>query len=507
MPLPRPSLRPGLRWGRAIAAAFLSSCSFGALSLHAAPQVSSERLFSVSGHDYNSSLYNYSAVTRRGDRVFSTWISPDLKLMTGHWDRNHGLTATAIDIPDAPANLPADVGGLNGGIVDDVHRLPSLGVDRDGYVHVVGNHHNSNWQYWISKNPLDTAGGFDFYGGRSDQDNTPNNYDTGNIVGGNFITYPRFFYDRNGEMYVRYRQRARLDFSLSPGLTGAAVAKYNAENRTYDRLGGDPIQDAYPHKSLAWNLTGRGGPANAPETGWYQTYRTHVHFDADNTMHLVYVSYDEGTLSEGNPPFISDRGSGGTHAIYAKSYDGGQTFYHADGTPYDMSETGGFINHANADTIILDTDRGSLTSTSYLDTFADGRVIYSYQRGEIGLMQIFDPQLGVWQEPTVLPGITAAHRTRVIVGPDDILLATAFDGAYWSLDQGDTWSRLTELEPQSVDVSRFREAGELLFTYQDNSLGQFEVHRLTIAIPEPTTAGLLLIGLAGLAGCRRPFHP
>lgn len=98
--------------------------------------------------------------------------------------------------------------------LDDMyHTQASIAIDKEGYLHVVYNMHNMPWQYVVSKKPGDITS-FDFKGDKislaekstvKHLNKTPFPSIGTAAIPGNQITYPAFFYDRQGEIYLTYR--------------------------------------------------------------------------------------------------------------------------------------------------------------------------------------------------------------------------------------------------------------------------------------------------------------
>ena len=136
--------------------------------------------------------------------------------------------------------------------LDDGHNGPAVGIDRDGYIHVVGNmHHSPNsfppgstnpyyqyaWQYKVSDQP-ENISSFTFVGS-----------DPARTIPGTSITYPFFARDHNGVLFVSFR--IRVNNGWDPGDLGAAIARYDADTRSWTMLGGTD----YLHgtKTFFWN--------------------------------------------------------------------------------------------------------------------------------------------------------------------------------------------------------------------------------------------------------------
>jgi len=132
-------------------------------------------------------------------------------------------------------------------VYDPWHTPPAVGIDRDGFIHVAYNMHNTPWQYKVSKNPHDISD-FDFKGQSiSDREIDSWQYEnktsfpnlgTGAIPG-NQITYPSFSNDSERNLYVSYRFASKPKRTFSQRAMSAGVAKYDADTKTWSAIGGD----------------------------------------------------------------------------------------------------------------------------------------------------------------------------------------------------------------------------------------------------------------------------
>jgi hypothetical protein len=214
----------------------------------------------------------------------------------------------------------------------DGHHLFSIGIDRDGYIHVLGDMHHGGdpWyrrksdnplpkrfhgshggqMYWVSDRPEDISR-FSFMG-KDAQRHIPCHH----------LSYAYFRTDVNGTLYMAARQSVRRPRRHVPGTMGMGLWRYDAERKRWTALGGVP-KDKYGFEdceavfpSVVWEPHGHG-----PENPWYQSFFSNVKFDRSNRLHLV-------------TPINADRSVGDiTHLVYAYSDDGGETFRRADGTP------------------------------------------------------------------------------------------------------------------------------------------------------------------------------
>ncbi len=199
---------------------------------------------------------------------------------------------------------------------DDGHHEFSIGIDRDGYIHVAGDMHNfpdaeissslpsayssTTILYWKSKYPEDITD-FDFMGGSSSE----------KIPGENW-SYGRFVRDRNDKLYYVSRTLARQQYWQNGG-RGLGIYSYDETTKSWTAYGAQaPIFDAsYP--VVCWEESGQNG-------GSYQQYKADICFDKDNRMYLA-----TGMNTQNGPAQVNS-------IIFAYSDDGGVTYRKMDGS-------------------------------------------------------------------------------------------------------------------------------------------------------------------------------
>ncbi len=207
---------------------------------------------------------------------------------------------------------------------DDGHHKYSIGIDKNGYIHVTGDMHNypagddhnpSRYQdkiimYWVSNQPESVSDGFSFVGGDAER-----------AILGHTFSYGAFYADNNGELYYYTRMRAIVTNPPShfSGEMGVGLFKYNAAEESWTALGGKAPLDkagADYYNVILWEDNGMAG-------GWYQGFRGTVRFDRENRLHFS----SSITASDVDHP---------THVVYGCSDDGGQTWKRADGSQVDL---------------------------------------------------------------------------------------------------------------------------------------------------------------------------
>jgi len=181
---------------------------------------------------------------------------------------------------------------------DDYHTQASIAVDRHGYIHVAYNMHNMPWQYSVSTRPRDITA-FDFRGQEisvldrvnvKHLNKTPFPTLGSAAIPGNQITYPAFFTDRNGDLYVTYRFATKPRRSFAQREFAGGVARYDVTSRSWHAIGGEiPLA----HGDSAQAMDHGEVAAFAHQSGW-TPYLVRLAFDASNRMHVSWLWRDGG---------------------------------------------------------------------------------------------------------------------------------------------------------------------------------------------------------------------
>ncbi len=194
----------------------------------------------------------------------------------------------------------------------DSHNTYSLGIDKHGYIHIVGdmhNHrpnrelpsryHNATNLYWCSTKPGDITN-FEFRGNHPTK-KMPTNENT----------YISFHLDRKGTLF--YMARVRHRTSHFSGKVGLGLYRYDTDSLTWTALGDYPPITNYPKseliKMIVWEDDGHSDAG-----GWYQWAMAHINFDLDNNLHLATVWNNNRSKFKA------------TDLIHALSRDGGNTW-------------------------------------------------------------------------------------------------------------------------------------------------------------------------------------
>jgi hypothetical protein len=271
-------------------------------------------------------------------------------------------------------------------ILDPYHTQASIAVDKNGYVHVVYNMHNMPWQYSVSTMPYDISS-FEFKGQKINYqekrlvktyNKTPFPTPGEAKIPGNQITYPTFFKDNHGELYLTYR------FALKPALAwenrafAGAIAKYNAINKIWSQLGGVvevsstdaktkdtkktiyrpfAFQDrtsvylttlAFDYKNnmhgfWGWRIGGAGAKQQYPS--YFQTKDGHDFYRSDDTLYKLPINIKEAEKINNNsqeeyyhPKSVAVLSSGHPVVVIHSIKEGRQLVYYNKSTGWSKPE-------------------------------------------------------------------------------------------------------------------------------------------------------------------------
>jgi len=231
-------------------------------------------------------------------------------------------------------------------IAEDSHQVLTLGVDKAGYIHLTGGMHGGPWKYWISAKPEDVSKFVRLdpeQQGRKNAQAGPDKEDpkTASAVPGvqgppgHGITYPHFYKDTAGDLFLHSRASVP---SFQKGRDGKIVhvgllSTYDAAKREWRVLGADIPKEfggTPGHPATVWEDNFENGPAGG---GWYVVNGAQFASAPDNTLHFCFT-----ILNYSSPTgMASDIDDGSKHAagkdiLYAMSKDGGRTLQRANGS-------------------------------------------------------------------------------------------------------------------------------------------------------------------------------
>ena len=271
----------------------------------------------------------WNAVWHFKDSTYFVWVDaqyrPWISQVTG------GVATT----------VPLDVGTDYDAQPDGHHRF-SLGIDKDGYIHVTGDMHHyydgttavanpyplryqkQTILYWKSNQPQNVLGGFSFAGGLGA---------CGAIPGGGWLI-GRFFADNTGVLYYASQTHA-YESATNHGQMAVGLYQYKLGTKTWISIGGiAPHNEAYlshVKRVFYWEESGQGG-------GWFQNYQPSFKFDINNHLHFALTGNTDSTLA------------GANRILYAVSKDAGATWHRANGSAiagFPLRGVDGFPNTAD----------------------------------------------------------------------------------------------------------------------------------------------------------------
>ena len=264
---------------------------------------------------------------------------------------------TQIDRDGAVTTVPLDPGSDYLASTDGHNRF-TMGIDPDGYLHIIGDMHGYAWWastyveryqyqnllYWKSNRPLDVSGGFTFAGGVDAATALP-----GEEWGGD----SRFFNDRAGVLYYSSRVRAFTGSRLTGSEPFIAYGIYRYDHTTglWHSLGGSAAA-AVPAASrfnsvLYWE-----------HTTSFEAYQSVPRFDGRNRLHFTIAGNTAGTEGQG--------------LIYAVSDDAGATWKKASGAPIPALPLRGKDGEADQGDLVVRSTKVAQQSAVAIDK--DGRI-------------------------------------------------------------------------------------------------------------------------------------
>ena len=345
-----------------------------------------------------------SPVTTYKNNIYTVWIDENKDVVIAK--KSNGLITTktifASGVPDDP-----------------FHVAPSIGIDKNGYIHVAGNMHHSPfnnldsnpfkdvaWQYWVSDKPEDISS-FSFKG------------DTQQSPPGTWISYPYFQRDSKGNLYVAYRHRVSFNGGWVGGVMAGAVARYNAIDRTWTMLGGTDYKHGI--KTLAW--TGKPNTTSA-----YEGYKPRIHVDANDNIHFIAVGVAEAGGAKD-----------GTHTFYAYSNDSGNTWRKSNGEKYTSlpftkqnGETAFSVNWSTENT----SSDQRLYNIAHVGVLSNGRPLASCERNREQYITLKTSD-NDWSNPKVLPG---NFPSRIITSNNGTIYSVDNEKIHISQDNTNSWT-------------------------------------------------------------------
>ena len=275
-------------------------------------------------------------------------------------------------------------------IRDQWHAQGSLGLDSEGFIHVAYGMHNMPWQYDVSERPLSIRH-FNFRGERITLadlkavkylNHSPFPSRGSAEIPGNQITYPMFFNDIKGALYVTYRYAMRPARSWQERGFAGGIAKYNDATTKWHAIGGSvPIS-----VDDATILGGRTSYHPFVFQNGYSVYLVTLAFGPHNGMHVFWNWRPHGA------------GMNTILPSYAYSPDG-HNFYKADGTPYHLPIT---VAQSGVIGNISPNDQFYAAKSVAVRANGDPLVVLQRLDGE-RVMYSLNHDTGTWSPPRLMP--------------------------------------------------------------------------------------------------------
>lgn len=270
--------------------------------------------------DFHESFYIggdniYTPITSYKGSIYFIWIDSSRRPKLGKI-KNGIVTTQFLDKNEDDPYI----------IREDGHHKFSLGIDKQGYIHIIGDLHNYGTSttdssyveryrlkynlYWRSEQP-ENIHSFIFQGG-----------DQSKVTPGYGFSYPSFHSDMNGELYVRHRAKIG-PWGHYDGEMGWIASRYNMETKQWIELGKIPASDTFTeqysptNKAIFWEDNGIGSQTNK---NWYQYFGGDMRFDFNNRWHLTTAINNNNDIEKN------------TDIIYAYSDNGGTSFNKVDGS-------------------------------------------------------------------------------------------------------------------------------------------------------------------------------
>ncbi|WP_026905091.1 BNR-4 repeat-containing protein [Pedobacter glucosidilyticus] len=260
-------------------------------------------------HAINGTDFPTAIASHKGN-IYYAYLDATLYGCIAKKDKN-GIITTQIIIPNVADNA--------------YHTMVGLAIDAEGYIHYIGNMHQTPMVYYRSVRAEDISAFTALHGDVAN----------GGIFGPVGVTYGRFVQSRKGTLFFLSRQRLNtVSEGWVPGIMGGNIQVYNTDTKRWSQLGsldytftGDRGQtitggmDAnHQVKAVFWDLSGAGAPPNNA----YQGYKIRIVFDNNNRMHMVW--------NVAKNPVRTTVSDTHTHLMYAYSDDEGITWKRSNGT-------------------------------------------------------------------------------------------------------------------------------------------------------------------------------
>ncbi|MDF7822726.1 BNR-4 repeat-containing protein [Pontiellaceae bacterium B12227] len=262
-------------------------------------------------------------IVSRGTNTFIVYVDDDFRPVVTqiHADGTHesGYIDNMVYQP-SEFYSNSGVARYYSALHNDNHHNFSIGMDKQGYLHIVGDMHNYPKQsmehlplryydnqimYWRSDNPYDISS-FSYYGDQALK-----------CPQGSGFTYYTFFNDWNGELFMGSRAMQASSKRC------IAMSRYDAQTGNWSVVGGT-VPGEPNHPRFFYEDASR-------IPGDYSKTSLAGQFDRNNNMHCSAPTVGYDIVYPVIPDAIYNFHHT-THILYARSDDGGTSFVKADGS-------------------------------------------------------------------------------------------------------------------------------------------------------------------------------
>lgn len=202
-------------------------------------------------------------------------------------------------------------------VADAWHTVPSIALDKNGYVHVAYNMHNLPWQYQLSTQPY-VIDSYEFLGEELSTadiidlkvNNRTHFPELGKAaIPGTQVTYPAFFKDNRNDLYLTYRFAAKPARKFKDRAMSSGIAKYNSTDKTWESIGVEPLLEKSDFKAKWYKFFEKPviPKVFALGDGW-TSYHPRLMFDPDNNLSVSWM-WREGIAGSEltRPCFLSSK--------------------------------------------------------------------------------------------------------------------------------------------------------------------------------------------------------
>lgn len=298
----------------------------------------------------------YSQVWATKDNTYLVWVDPKFRPMITQITNGKVTTVPLDQQPDYITQ-------------EDGHHRYSIGVDKNGYIHVTGDMHGYTIQttgvvhpyplryqkklilYWRSNKPNDVTGGFSFMGGNA----------ATAIPGGGWLQ-GFFFADNNGELYYTSQIHAFESTAVHAQMC-VGLYKYDLTNKTWSAIGGNVPPPVNPstiyqyYSCLYWENAGFKF-----SNGWFQNLQPAFRFDSKNRLHFAVSANTNSNYDIANT------------LIYAYTDDLGKTWKRANGSLISGFPIRGISGLSNSGDIVENNNTTGYNPTMGLTMDLNGKV-------------------------------------------------------------------------------------------------------------------------------------